>query len=158
MSPRSLVRHAGRQRWFARCGRALVPLDRVVGRLSKGRVVGFGVLPALVITTTGRRSGRPRDNPLAYLADGDAYVVIGSNWGRTHHPAWTLNLLAEPAATVLVRGERIPVRARLVTGEERARLWAAAVARWPGYQAYADRAGRPLHMFRLEPAHPRVPG
>ena len=149
----SLLRRVGRAEWFARLARPLVPLDRALGRLTRGRFVAFGLpgLPSLLITTTGRRSGEPRSNPLLYAPDGDAFVVIGSNWGQRHHPAWTANLLAHPDATVTVDGQRIPVRARLVTGAERARLGELMLGIWPGYAGYERRSGgRDLRLFRLE--------
>jgi deazaflavin-dependent oxidoreductase (nitroreductase family) len=149
----SLLRRVGREEWFAGLARQFVPLDRTVGRLTQGRFVAFGLreLPSLLITTTGRRSGLPRSNPLLYAPDGDAFVVIGSNWGQRHHPAWSTNLLANPEATVLVDGERIPVRARPVSGAERGRLHAELLLIWPGYADYERRAGRrKLRVFRLE--------
>lgn len=139
--------------------RLLVPVDRLVGRLTRGRVVALGLVPSLVVTTIGRRSGQPRSNPLLYVPDGDAYVVIGSNWGQTHQPAWALNLLADPAAEVDVRGRRLPVRAELATGAERERLWQLLVTEWPAYRAYVQRAGgREIRIFRLVPTGRGWPG
>jgi deazaflavin-dependent oxidoreductase (nitroreductase family) len=149
----SLLRRVGRAEWFARAARPLVPLDRAVGRLTRGRFVAFGLpgLPSLLITTTGRRTGQPRSNPLLYAPDGVAFVVIGSNWGQHHHPAWSSNLLANPEATVTVDGQRIAVRARRVSGAERARLRALLLGVWPGYADYERRSGgRDLRLFRLE--------
>jgi deazaflavin-dependent oxidoreductase (nitroreductase family) len=149
---RQLTRSLGHRRWFARAGRILVPADRLVGRLTRGRVVALGLMPSLILTTTGRRSGQPRSNPLLYVRDGDAYVVTGSNWGRPQPPAWALNLLAEPAAAVLVRGESIRVRATPATGAERDRLWELLAAEWPAYRTYQHRAGgRQIPVFRLAP-------
>ncbi|MBX7268429.1 nitroreductase family deazaflavin-dependent oxidoreductase [Micromonospora sp. Llam7] len=148
----SITRRVGRHRWFGTAVRLLVPADRALGRLTRGRVVALGLVPSLLITTTGRRSGQPRCNPLLYVPDGDAYVVVGSNWGQTHQPAWALNLLAEPSAEVDVRGRRIPVRAEVVTGAERDRLWRLLVTEWPAYEAYVERAGgREIRIFRLVP-------
>jgi deazaflavin-dependent oxidoreductase (nitroreductase family) len=145
-----LARRLGRHRWFAVVGRAYVPLDRLVARLTRGRVVALG-LPSLLITTTGRRSGEPRTQPLLYTADGDAFVVIGSNWGQQQQPAWTANLLAQPDAVVTVHGIQIPVRARHVRGAERDRLWARLLDLWPAYAEYETRAGgRELRVFLLE--------
>ncbi|MFC6017342.1 nitroreductase family deazaflavin-dependent oxidoreductase [Plantactinospora solaniradicis] len=150
-----LVRRLGHRRWFAAFTPLLVPADRLVARLTRGRVVALGLIPSLLITTTGRRSGQPRTNPLLYVRDGDGYVVIGSNWGRAEHPAWALNLLAEPSATVTVAGTRVPVRAHLVDGAERDRLWQLLVAEWPAYQTYVRRAGgRDIRIFRLAPTLP----
>jgi deazaflavin-dependent oxidoreductase (nitroreductase family) len=149
----SFAQRLGHQRWFSALGRAMTPVDRLVARLTKGRFVALSMreLPSLLITTTGRKSGQPRSNPLLYVRDGDAYVVIGSNWGQEQHPAWSTNLLAHPRATVTVRGESIPVRARLADGAERERLVGLLRAMWPAYETYADRAqGRQLRVFRLE--------
>lgn len=133
----------------------MVPADRVVGRLTGGRFVALGLreLPSLLLTTTGRRSGRPRTQPLLYARDGDGYVVIGSNWGQQRQPAWALNLIAEPRAAITVGGRHIPVRAQHATGEERERLLALLLAMWPAYETYRQRAGeRELMVFRLTPA------
>jgi deazaflavin-dependent oxidoreductase (nitroreductase family) len=117
-------------------------------RWSTGRLFG---LPTLLITTTGRRSGQPRTQPLLYVTDGDALVVVGSNWGQQYHPAWSANLLADPSATVNVDGEDIPVRASLVDGAERDRLWRLLREKWPAYRAYEQRAAdREIRIFRLE--------
>ncbi|MFU8850580.1 nitroreductase family deazaflavin-dependent oxidoreductase [Micromonospora sp. SL1-18] len=156
---RALARRLGHQRWFAAALRPLVPADRLVGRLTKGRVVALGLVPSLVLTTTGRRSGKPRSNPLLYVPDGDAYVVIGSNWGQRQQPSWSLNLLAQPAAEVDVGGRRIPVRAELVDGDGREPLFDRLVAEWPAYRTYVARAGdREVGVFRLVPVgEPRPP-
>ncbi|TQL39756.1 nitroreductase family deazaflavin-dependent oxidoreductase [Salinispora arenicola] len=149
----SLTRRVGHHRWFSAGARLLVPADRAVGRLTRGRVVALGLLPSLVITTTGRRSGKPRSNPLLYVPDGDAYVVIGSNWGQAHQPSWALNLLATPSAEVDIKGRRIPVRADPADGAERDRLWQLLVTEWPAYQTYVQRSGgRDIRIFRLVPA------
>ncbi|WP_026275408.1 nitroreductase family deazaflavin-dependent oxidoreductase [Salinispora tropica] len=148
----SLTRRVGHHPWFSAAARLLVPVDRAVGRLTRGRVVALGLLPSLIITTTGRRSGKPRSNPLLYVPDGDGYVVVGSNWGQTHQPAWALNLLAAPNAEVDIKGRRFPVRADAAEGAERDRLWQLLVTEWPPYRAYVQRAGdREIHIFRLVP-------
>ncbi|WP_422734078.1 nitroreductase family deazaflavin-dependent oxidoreductase [Micromonospora sp. WMMD558] len=154
----TLTRRVGHHRWFGAAARLLVPADRVVGRLTRGRVVALGLIPSLVITTTGRRSGKPRSNPLLYVPDGDGYVVIGSNWGQTHQPGWALNLLADPIAEVDVKGRRIPVRADVAEGAERERLWQLLVTEWPAYRTYVRRAGgREIRIFRLVPTGPGGP-
>src|SRR5881227_3454492 len=81
--------------------RVLHPLDRLLLRLSHGRVSIPGVLtglPVVMLTTIGAKSGKPRTVPLVGLSDGDKVVVIGSNFGQTHHPAWYYNLRAHPEA------------------------------------------------------------
>jgi deazaflavin-dependent oxidoreductase (nitroreductase family) len=149
----SIVRRLGGQRWFVNLGRAVVPMDRLLGRMSHGRISALSILgmPSLMITTTGRRSGQPRRQPLLYAPDGDGYAVIGSNWGGPTHPGWSANLLADPAAIVEVRGRRVPVRAVPATGAERDRLWELLVERWPAYRTYAAGTDRKIRLFRLVP-------
>ncbi|WP_345628633.1 nitroreductase/quinone reductase family protein [Rugosimonospora acidiphila] len=149
------VRLLGHRRWFARLGRALAPVDRALGRLTRGRVVALGMreLPSMLLTTTGRRTGRPRTQPLLFAPDGDGYAVVGSNWGQPHQPAWALNLVADPLAVVTVGGRRVPVRATLAAGAERERLLGLLLAVWPAYETYRLRAGdRTLMVFRLAPS------
>ena len=113
-----------------------------------GRMMG---MPVLLLTTTGRRSGQPRTSPLMYLPDGEACVVIASNAGEPRHPAWWLNLLDQPRATVQ-RGNRVlPVVAREAQGEEREQLWARLVRAEPSYQTYAQRTTRRIPVVVLEP-------
>ena len=97
-----VLRRLGHGRAFGAVSRLLVPVDRLVGRLTRGRLVALGMVPSLLLTTTGRRTGLRRTVPLIYARDGDAYVVTGSNYGQAHAPAWALNLLADPAAVVTV--------------------------------------------------------
>ncbi|MGW0662479.1 nitroreductase/quinone reductase family protein [Streptodolium elevatio] len=149
------LRRLGHTRWLAALGPRLVAADRKVQRRTRGRmsVMGRG-FTQLLLTTTGRRSGQARVSPLIYAAADGGFVVAGTNFGQRHHPAWTGNLLAEPAAVVSVDGRETPVRARLVpdAGPERERLWAAMLRVWPAYDTYARRAGRPIRLFLLEPA------
>jgi deazaflavin-dependent oxidoreductase (nitroreductase family) len=143
----------GRTRAFARLGRAASRLDRRIQRATHGRwsVLGRPRLPQLVLTTTGHRSGQPRDAVLVCARDGDRWVVIGSNWGQQHHPAWSTNLLADPHARVAVDGRTIDVVAHLATDDERTRLLPALLAVWPGYDDYAARTDRDLRVFVLTP-------
>ncbi len=150
----SILRALGHQSWFTGLGRRLVPVDRWLLRHTRGRwsVVGRRGLPSLLLTTTGRRTGQPRTQALLYTADGDGYVVVGSNWGQQHHPAWSGNLIANPDATVRIEDREFPVRAVLATGAERERLWRMVTEVWPAFQTYKQRAaGRELRIFRLEP-------
>ncbi len=150
----ALVRRLGRHRWFTALGRAVVPVDRALTRATRGRftLIGPRIVPQLLLTTTGRRSGEPRTSPLLYARDGAAYVVAGSNWGQPRHPAWSANLLADAVATVTVGGVAIRVVATLANGAERERLWALMVGVWPAYDDYAARSGRDIRVFRLDPA------
>ena len=148
------ARRLGRTRWFARLGRATTGIDRRLQKATDGRwsTLGRARLPQLILTTTGRKSGEPREAVLLYAVDADGWVLIGSNWGQEHHPAWSGNLLAEPRASVTVGGVTTDVVASLADDDERARLLPALLGVWPGYDDYAARAGRELRVFRLAPA------
>jgi deazaflavin-dependent oxidoreductase (nitroreductase family) len=153
----SLARRLGGTRVFALVGRAYMPVDRWLGRRSRGRLLALG-LPSLLITTTGRQTGQQRTMPLLYAREGDDFVVIASNWGQPGHPGWSANLLANPQASVRVDGQDIAVRGRLVEGAERARMRQLLLELWPAYAAYERRAkGRELRLFRLEPTRPSTP-
>jgi deazaflavin-dependent oxidoreductase (nitroreductase family) len=138
-------------RWYARSHQRIYRLTggRLGGTLT---VPGRARRPILLLTTTGRVSGQPRTTPLIFLADGDRYVVIAANAGHPRPPAWWRNLLAEPAAAVLVRRRRLDVRAREATGDERDRLWAAFAEVYPPLLAYQRATDRPLPVVVLEPA------
>jgi deazaflavin-dependent oxidoreductase (nitroreductase family) len=138
-------------------GRVVVPVDTVVQRASRGRVavIGPAGLPHLLLTVTGARTGRARQVPLLYAPDGERFVVAASNWGKPRHPAWSVNLLAHPEATVNLRGTEIQVRGRLAEGDERARLWSLLTAVWPGFDGYASHTDREIRVFVLEPGQSR---
>jgi deazaflavin-dependent oxidoreductase (nitroreductase family) len=144
----------GKSKAFAAIGRALMPADRVLLRISGGR---FGVgtalgLRTLLLTTIGRSSGEPRQVPLLYVERAGGYVVIASNWGGEKHPAWSANLIARPDATASAGGRTVPVRGRLLDGAEREEMWDAVAAYWPAYNRYAVRAShRDIRVFLLEP-------
>jgi deazaflavin-dependent oxidoreductase (nitroreductase family) len=124
-----------------------------VYRLSGGKVGGkFRTAPVLLLTTTGRKSGQPRTNPLLYTDAGDdAYMVIASKGGSDHHPLWYLNLQANPLADVTIGRRTLPVRARTAEGEERERLWRALADLNPGYDKYAQKTSRRIPVVVLEP-------
>lgn len=148
-----LVQKVSATRGFAKVAPHLLPaLDRTVHRLTRGRVLlSAGMLPGLVLTARGARSGLPRTTPLACLREPgtDTWLLVGSNFGRDHHPAWTANLIAHPDVEINWRGRDVPVRARLLEGEERGRAWEGALAFWPPYAAYQARIGREIRLFRL---------
>jgi F420H(2)-dependent quinone reductase len=133
--------------------RILGGMHRRVYRLTGGKVGGqIGKLPVLLLTTIGRRSGRPRTQPLAYAQAGDGYVVIASKGGAAQHPLWYLNLRANPLAEVTVGRETRRVRARDAQGEERERLWRALADLYRGYDRYAEKTSRRIPVVVLEPA------
>lgn len=147
------MRRLGHTTSFARVGSRVAPsLDRFLHRVSGGRLhVAESFLPTLVLTTTGRRSGEPRRQPLAYVEVDETVYVVGTNWGGERHPAWTHNLLADPSATMERKGGSTPVRGRLADEEEHARVWPRFVEMWPAYATYLDRTDRTPRMFALEP-------
>ncbi len=127
-----------------------------VYRLSGGRIGNklsdeTGERPVLVLTTTGRRSGKRRATPLVYLTDGDALVVVASNAGRDADPAWVLNLRADPDAEVRLRARRQQVRAVELDAEEAGPLWPRLDAMYVGYSIYREMTDRRLAVFRLTP-------
>jgi F420H(2)-dependent quinone reductase len=132
-------------------GRLNVPLYRA----TRGRLFGkMGRAPILLLTTLGRRSAQPRTAPVLYIADGQRFVVIGSNGGNTHTPAWSLNLQANPTCEVQVRGKHGPMLARVAEGEERAKMWQAMNAQYGGFDDYDERTARDIALFVLEPRRP----
>jgi deazaflavin-dependent oxidoreductase (nitroreductase family) len=133
--------------------RILGGVHRRVYRLTGGRFGGkIGRLPVLLLTTIGRRSGRPRTQPLAYTQAGDGYAVIASKGGAAQHPLWYMNLRANPLAEVTVGRETRRVLARDAQGEERERLWRALADLYPGYDRYAQKTRRLIPVVVLEPA------
>lgn len=119
-------------------------------RWSGGRIGGKLVgLPVLLLTTRGRKSGAPRTTALTYLPRGDDCVVIASCLGEPKHPAWWLNLEADPAATILVGSDERGVRAREAEGPERDAIWDELVAHSPDYDVYRERTGRRIPVVVL---------
>jgi deazaflavin-dependent oxidoreductase (nitroreductase family) len=103
----------------------------------------------LLLTTTGRRSGRPYTAPLIYGRDGDDYVVVASKGGAPDHPDWYRNLEAKPQVELQVGAEVLDATARTATGEERERLWRMMAAIWPDYDSYAERTDRQIPVVVL---------
>jgi deazaflavin-dependent oxidoreductase (nitroreductase family) len=147
-----LARALGHKKWFARLGKAIVPLDKAMAKLTGGRVVALGLVPSLRIITIGKKSGQERLQPLIYVPDGKNVILIGSNWGGPKNPGWSYNLLAHPRAKVCIKGQWREMTARLVTGAEREALWRKAVRIWPAYDSYQERAAhRQIRVFLLTP-------
>ena len=104
----------------------------------------------LLLTTTGRHSGRQHTVPLLYLRVRSDLVVIASYGGHPQHPHWYRNLVADPHAEVQLDGERFPVTARTADAGERSRLWALAVAEYPGYTDYQAKTTRLIPVVLLQ--------
>jgi deazaflavin-dependent oxidoreductase (nitroreductase family) len=127
-------------------------LDPPLMRLTRGRIKVMPVR-SLVLHTTGARTKQPRDTALAYLHDGDGFIIFATNGARPYLPAWYHNLGLEPNIEVSVRATRIPVRASDVPPEEWDATWAKATARLPGLDTYREklRGVRPIPLVRLTP-------
>lgn len=125
--------------WVARHIRSYVETDGTDGHL----YLGF---PTLLLTTRGRKSGKLRRTPLIYGRDGDRYLLVGSNGGAPRHPAWYLNVVADPEVTVQVGAEVFTARARTATGEERRALWPLVTAVFPRYDTYQEQTERELPL------------
>ncbi|MDQ0961078.1 deazaflavin-dependent oxidoreductase (nitroreductase family) [Streptomyces sp. B4I13] len=149
------VQKVSSTRAFAKVAPHVIPaLDRAVHRLTRGKVLlSAQLLPGVILTATGARSGRPRRTPLACMPEegGGSWILVGSNFGRTGHPAWTANLLAHPDAEISWKGTDIPVTAALLAGEERAAVWKTLLTFWPPYAAYQERVEREIRLFRITP-------
>ncbi len=135
--------------------RTLVPLDRLVSRWSRGRVtlpVILAGLPVVALTTTGRTSGLPRATHLIAIPFEDTLALLGTNFGQPKTPAWTLNLEADPAATISHHGTTVMVRARSATPDERTAIFTTAATKFAGAANYEQRLAdkRPVPVFVLE--------
>jgi deazaflavin-dependent oxidoreductase (nitroreductase family) len=137
--------------WFEK---AVIGTDRLLYKLTGGKVmtVSLSKQTGLTLITVGAKSGEQRLNQVQYVADGPSMLVVGSNWGKPHHPAWTANLIKTPDIQVNVRGTVRDVRGTLLAGAEREAAWSKLVAAWPAFQDYVVQSGsRELRVFRLTP-------
>jgi len=128
-------------------------LDSWLIRATGGRYNTTFAWPCLLLTAKGARTGKPRTTPLVYIRDGECLVLIASKGGNPRHPAWYLNLKANPEVEVFLDGKSARYVARDAEGEERKRLWNKAVGVYSGYEKYRIRAGgRNIPVVVLEPA------
>ena len=141
-------------RGFAKVAPKIVTnADRFVYKLTRGKRVltsTGSVLPMVMLTTTGAKTGESRQAPLATIPDGDAFYLVGSNFGREKHPAWTGNLIKTPQAVITYEQVTFPVTATLLSAEDKAEVWPKLLALWPNYEGYQVRSGRDIRVFRLE--------
>jgi deazaflavin-dependent oxidoreductase (nitroreductase family) len=108
-------------------------------------------VPTLLLTTTGRKTGRSRTTPLIFNRDGDDYLVVASMGGAPSHPNWYLNLTAQPDTEIQVRAEHLPVTAHTASPDEKPRLWAIVAEQWPNYDVYQSRTTREIPVVVLSP-------
>jgi len=105
----------------------------------------------LILTTTGRRSGRQRQHPLIYGRHGDDFLVVASKGGAPQHPAWYLNLVADPDVEIQVKDEKMRAHARTASREEKPELWSLMTKEWPAYDNYQEKTEREIPVVVLEP-------
>lgn len=120
-------------------------------RLGGALVGGTKNLPVLLLTTTGRKSGKARTTPLFCVIDNDRYVVIASNGGAGTLPNWWLNMRNGGPAQIEIGRKRFPVSAQVAEGEERTRLWARMVTGYAGYDTYQEHTSYPIPVVILSP-------
>lgn len=131
--------------------RLMSALNVWIYRATGGRVGGKFLrgAPVLLLTTTGRKSGEKRVAPVLYLRDGERFVVVASKGGFANHPAWYLNLEANPAAEVELGADRIPVVARRASDDEKAALWPKLTAMYRDFDDYQARTERNIPVMVL---------
>ena len=120
-------------------------------RRTRGRAAHLWGRRALVLTTTGRKTGEPRTVVVQYFPDGGNFVVVAANSGMPTHPAWYLNLMAWPRARVDVEGRRLTVRAEQLTRDQAEAWWPRVLAAAPDYARYRERTDRRIPLLRLVP-------
>ena len=143
---------AGRSSSFAnRMESLFTDLQVALYRLSKGSVAGtFKGVPVLLLTTTGRKTGKKRTKPLLYLMDNDQVVIVASHGGAPTDPGWWRNLKSNPRAEVQIKDALLQVEAREAAGEERERLWPKLVGLYPDYENYQKHTTRTIPVVILE--------
>ena len=126
-------------------------VDPLLYKASGGRFTSVGpqVIPQLVLTTTGRKSGKERTVQLGYAEDGDDLLVVASNFGGTNHPAWSYNLDANPQVKILLGAEKREVVASRLTDSEKAILWPKIADTIPQMKSYVKRTERNIKVYRL---------
>ena len=139
-----------------RTAKALSTIHTLIFRVTGGRI-GRRLVDndMLLLTTTGRLTGKPHTVPLLYLEDGTTLVVIASWGGRPNHPHWYQNLCAQPEAIVRLPDRSIRVVARNASAEERRAWWPKIVEVYEGYVAYQSRTDREIPVVFLEDAATR---
>jgi deazaflavin-dependent oxidoreductase (nitroreductase family) len=111
---------------------------------------GKGMIATLLLTTVGRKSGRELTLPLIFGRSGSDYVVVASKGGAPAHPAWYLNLEANPEVQLQVKADRFKARARTATAEERAKLWPRMVEIYAPYEDYQRKTDRQIPIVVLK--------
>jgi deazaflavin-dependent oxidoreductase (nitroreductase family) len=128
-------------------------------RTNHGKVGGyFEGRPLLLLTMRGAKTGRERTKPLAYLADGERYVIFATKGGAPTNPAWYHNVAANPDVTIEVGDQRIRAEARVAVEPERTELYRRQAERWPAFAEYPKKTSRTIPVIVLEPVEQLEPG
>jgi deazaflavin-dependent oxidoreductase (nitroreductase family) len=127
--------------------------DHVRAYRESGGEVGYlwNGVPTLLLTATGRRTGRKLTSPLIFGRDGDDYLIVASMGGAPRHPSWYLNLKANPQAEIQVRDQTLAVVARTASAAEKSRVWRIMTDIWPNYDVYQSRTVRDIPVVVLSP-------
>jgi deazaflavin-dependent oxidoreductase (nitroreductase family) len=127
--------------------------DHVRAYRESGGEVGYlwNGVPTLLLTATGRRTGRKLTSPLIFARNGDDYLIVASMGGAPRHPNWFLNLQATPEAQIQVKDQTLPVVARAASVTEKPHLWKIVTDVWPNYDVYQARTDRYIPVVVLSP-------
>ncbi|MEO8396100.1 MAG: nitroreductase/quinone reductase family protein [Chloroflexota bacterium] len=125
-----------------------ITLYRLTGGILGGRLAESRTL---LLTTTGRKSGQPRTTPLRYLAHGEAYLIVASNWGKANPPAWYLNLQANSTVTIQVMNQRMTALAETAPADQQDALYHQFIAVERRFVDYQKTAGRAIPVVILHP-------
>jgi proline iminopeptidase len=139
--------------WMVEHANKYIASGGTEGHMYKVTPPGYGemLVPALLLTTTGRKSGEKFIFPLFYGEDDGKYLIIASKGGAPEHPGWYKNLLTNPEVEVQAGTTKVHAKAHTITGPDRARLWEKAVKFWPPYADYAKKTDREIPVVLLEP-------
>lgn len=144
---------AGLPKWIADHVQRYLASNGADGHLWDASVAGYkAMIPTLLLTTTGRKSGRRQILPLIYGKSGKSFVIVASKGGAPAHPGWYVNLSAQPKVDVQVEARRFEARARTASGAERAALWKQMAALYPPYEDYQKRTQREIPVVVLDPS------
>lgn len=145
---------------FLRRIHVIPPLENVLVRFTGWSLMGTLItrnqrvpyVPTLLLRSVGAKSGDLRDSALFYVKDGDAFIIVGSKGGAPAHPGWVHNLRANPQAWVWADRKRVPVQVQEIATADQEPYWTQAIALWPPYAQYRERAQpRLIPLFRLTP-------
>src|SRR6266566_4832288 len=128
-------------------------------RTNHGKVGGyFEGRPLLLLTMRGARTGAERTTPLAYLADGERFVIFATKGGAPTNPDWYYNVAANPEVTIEVGDRRLQATARVTAEPERTELYRRQAERWPAFGEYPKKTSRTIPVIVLEPVEDAEPG